>query len=243
MKANAGNRRSSPGLQSPQPVRMSNVQSEADVKVLEVTELRKYFPILRGFFRRQVGEVKAVDDVSFHVEPRRDAGACGRKRLRQDDDRPLRDEGHRAFQRVAILFRKRDGEEIDITTLTQAATCVKFRQHMGMIFQDPFSSLNPRLTVLEIIGEPFVTRKLVKGRRELEERVARAVCGASASTRPTCGAIPMPSAGVNASVLPLHAPWPWTRTSSSQTNLCRRWMYRYRPRFSACSRNCKMIFI
>ena len=138
--------------------------------VLEVTNLRKYFPILRGFFRRPIGEVKAVDDVSFHVvrgETLALVGesGCGKTTTGRCVMRAIEPSGG------SILFRKRDGEEIEITALSRP-DLRKVQQHMGMIFQDPFSSLNPRLTVLEIIGEPFVTRKLIRGRRQLEERVA-----------------------------------------------------------------------
>ena len=138
--------------------------------VLEVTDLRKYFPILRGFLRRQIGEVKAVDNVSFHVvrgETLALVGesGCGKTTTGRCVMRAIEPSGG------SILFRKRDGEEIDITTLSRPDLRA-VQQHMGMIFQDPFSSLNPRLTVLEIIGEPFVTRKLIRGRRQLEERVA-----------------------------------------------------------------------
>lgn len=142
----------------------------ASNKVLEVTSLRKYFPILRGFFRRQVGEVKAVDDVSFHVvrgETLALVGesGCGKTTTGRCVMRAIEPSSG------SVIFRKRDGEEIEVTTLTRQ-DLRSVQQFMGMIFQDPFSSLNPRLTVLEIIGEPFVTRKLIRNRRQLEERVA-----------------------------------------------------------------------
>ncbi len=158
----------SPGQSLEQP-KENNGPASAD-KVLEVTDLRKYFPILRGFFRRQVGEVKAVDDVSFHVNRGETLAlvgesGCGKTTTGRCVMRAIEPSGG------SVLFRKRDGEEFEITTLTKPDLRA-VQQHMGMIFQDPFSSLNPRLTVLEIIGEPFVTRKLIRGRRQLEERVA-----------------------------------------------------------------------
>ncbi|MCB0188144.1 MAG: ABC transporter ATP-binding protein, partial [Caldilineaceae bacterium] len=70
-----------------------------------------------------------------------------------------------------VLFHRNDGETIDITALDRL-TLRSVQRHMGMIFQDPFSSLNPRMTVLESIGEPFVTRNLLTSRRQLEDRVA-----------------------------------------------------------------------
>lgn len=139
--------------------------------VVEVTGLRKYFPILRGFFRRTVGHVKAVDDVSFHVlrgETLALVGesGCGKTTTGRCVMRAIEPTGG------SVLFRKRDGQAVDMTGLNRPELRA-LQQHMGMIFQDPFSSLNPRLTVLEIIGEPFITRKLVKNRRELEGRVAQ----------------------------------------------------------------------
>lgn len=138
--------------------------------VLEVNQLRKYFPIVRGFFRRTEGYVKAVDDISFHV-PRRETLAlvgesgCGKTTTGRCVMRAIEPTGG------SVLFRKRDGEEIELTTLNRAELR-SVQRHMGMIFQDPYSSLNPRLTVLDIIGEPFITRKIVSKRRDLEDRVA-----------------------------------------------------------------------
>jgi peptide/nickel transport system ATP-binding protein len=139
--------------------------------VLEVNQLRKYFPIIRGFFRRTEGYVKAVDDISFHLSRGETLAlvgesGCGKTTTGRCVMRAIEPtEG-------SILFRKRDGEEIDITALDR--TKLRFVQrHMGMIFQDPFSSLNPRMTVLEIIGEPFITRKIMSNRRQLEEQVAK----------------------------------------------------------------------
>ncbi|MYJ80066.1 MAG: ATP-binding cassette domain-containing protein, partial [Caldilineaceae bacterium SB0670_bin_27] len=151
----------SPPDQLPQQLEEGRGPSSAD-NVLEVTDLRKYFPILRGFFRRQVGEVKAVDEVSFHVARGETLAlvgesGCGKTTTGRCVMRAIEPSGG------SVLFRKRDGEEIEITTLTKP-DLRSVQQHMGMIFQDPFSSLNPRLTVLEIIGEPFVTRKLISGR-------------------------------------------------------------------------------
>ena len=139
--------------------------------VLEVTDLRKYFPVQRGFFRRTVGEVKAVDDVSFQVirgETLALVGesGCGKTTTGRCVMRAIEPSGG------SVLFHKRDGEQIDITALSRPELRA-VQQHMGMIFQDPFSSLNPRLTVLEIVGEPFITRKLIRNRRQLEERVAQ----------------------------------------------------------------------
>jgi len=139
--------------------------------ILEVSNLRKHFPIVRGFFRRTVGNVKAVDDINFHVVRGETLALVGESGCgKTTTGRCVL----RAIEPTAgkILFRLGNGEEIDLAQLDRLALR-SVQRHMGMIFQDPFSSLNPRLTVLEIIGEPFVTRKLVKNRRGLEDQVAR----------------------------------------------------------------------
>ena len=111
-----------------------------------------------------------MDDVSFHVARGETLAlvgesGCGKTTTGRCVMRAIEPSGGK------VLFRKQDGEEIDITSLTKQ-DLRSVQQHMGMIFQDPFSSLNPRLTVLEIIGEPFITRRLITNRRELEEKVA-----------------------------------------------------------------------
>lgn len=138
--------------------------------VIEVQQLRKYYPIVRGLLRRTVGLVKAVDDVSFHLNRGETLSLVGESGCgKTTTGRCIL----RAIDPTAgkILFHRSDGAEIDITGLDRKE--LRYMQrYMGMIFQDPYSSLNPRMTVLEIIGEPFVTRNLIKNRGELEDRVA-----------------------------------------------------------------------
>lgn len=139
--------------------------------VIEVKELHKHFPIQRGFLRRVVGQVKAVDNVSFAVQRGETLALVGESGCgKTTTGRCIL----RAIEPSAgqILFRPNGNESaVDLTTLA-TAELRQIQRHMGMIFQDPYSSLNPRLTILEIIGEPFVNRKLVTRKRELEERVA-----------------------------------------------------------------------
>ncbi len=140
-----------------------------DKRLLEVSNLRKYFPIKKGFFRKTVGNVKAVDDVSFYVNEGETLGlvgesGCGKTTTGRCVLRAIEPtEGD-------IRFRdQRDGwvniRELDMTELNRV------RQQMQIIFQDPYSSLNPRMTLLELVGEPLVINQGMRG-RALEERVA-----------------------------------------------------------------------
>jgi len=137
--------------------------------LLRVRKLCKHFPIYgKGFMRRQSGVVKAVDNVSFDLHAGETLGivgesgsgktTCARTILRALS--PTSGEA---------IFRRPDGSTCDLVTLPERAL-KPLRQDMQMIFQDPFSSLNPRMTVGDIVAEPLVIHKLAKG-RELIGRV------------------------------------------------------------------------
>lgn len=136
--------------------------------LLEVKNLKKHFPIRKGFLRRVIGYVKAVDGISFAVRSGETLGlvgesGCGKTTtgrciLRAID--PTSGE---------ILFH-RGSETVDIAKLSPKELR-PLRRDMQMIFQDPYSSLSPRMTVLDIVGEPLIVSKMAKG-QELEDRVA-----------------------------------------------------------------------
>jgi len=135
--------------------------------LVEVKDLKKYFPIEKGLFRRVIGYVKAVDGVTLTIYQGETLGlvgesGCGKTTL----GRSLL----RAIDPTAgsVVFHN-DGKAIDVTSLNYQALR-DIRKDMQMIFQDPSSSLNPRMTVLDIIGEPLWGHGVATGRR-LEERV------------------------------------------------------------------------
>ncbi|MFW5776709.1 MAG: ABC transporter ATP-binding protein [Spirochaetota bacterium] len=140
--------------------------SDKDV-LLEVNNLKMHFPVQKGLFRRTVGHVRAVDGVSFFIREGETLGlvgesGCGKTTTGRCILRALDPtEGE-------IKFRK-DGELVDLAPLSPAQL-TPFRTEMQIIFQDPFSSLNPRMTVMDIVSEPLRIHKVAKG-DELKHRV------------------------------------------------------------------------
>ncbi len=135
--------------------------------LLEVKQLRKYFPIYRGLLQRVVGHVRAVDDVDFYINKSETLSLVGESGCgKTTTARCIL----RALQPTAgeILFRSEEGQVIDMAAMPKKKLR-PLRRQMQMIFQDPFSSLNPRMTLFDIIGEPL----LVNGVRNRQERVDR----------------------------------------------------------------------
>jgi oligopeptide/dipeptide ABC transporter ATP-binding protein len=136
------------------------------MNVLEVVDLRKHFPIRKGFLRRTVGHVRAVDGVSFHIRKGETLAlvgesGCGKTTVSRCILRALSPTSGEI--RFAV-----DGKQVDLAGLTKREL-KRYRRHMQMVFQDPFSSLNPRMGIADIIGEPL----LVNGMRNVEERRKR----------------------------------------------------------------------
>ena len=138
--------------------------------LLSVRGLCKHFPIHgRGFKKRVLRTVHAVDDVSFDLHPGETLGLVG-------ESGSGKTTAARCILRAItptagrVLFRPPGGALIDLATLPEPAL-KPLRPHLQMVFQDPFSSLNPRMTVGQIVGEPLVVHGLAAG-ADLEARVA-----------------------------------------------------------------------
>jgi oligopeptide transport system ATP-binding protein len=133
--------------------------------LVQVRGLKKHFPILSGIvFQRQVGAVKAVDDVSFDVYKGETLGLVGESGCGKST----------TGRAVLQLYKPTAGSVVfegrELTTI-QAEELRKMRKRMQIIFQDPFASLNPRMTVGSIISEPLVIHRMFGNRREQQEYV------------------------------------------------------------------------
>jgi oligopeptide/dipeptide ABC transporter ATP-binding protein len=132
--------------------------------ILDVQNLKMYFPVTRGVFRRKAAEVKAVDDVSFFLRPGETLGlvgesGCGKTTVGRCVTRLYRPTGGR------VVF-----EGKDITNLNRA-DMRPYRRKMALVFQDPYSSLDPRMNSGDIVGEPLLIYGLTRGKGEYSDRV------------------------------------------------------------------------
>lgn len=137
----------------------------AQEKLLEVQGLKMYFPIKAGILQRTVGHVKAVDDISFHVNKGETMGIVGESGC-----------GKSTMGRSLIrLYEPTDGQIIfnghNITKLNESNLRPLIRQKMQMVFQDPFASLNPRKSLENTLTEPLKAHKLFNSSKERVERV------------------------------------------------------------------------
>lgn len=143
-------------------------------KLVEVKNIKKYFPIKGGFFQKTIANVKAVDGVSLYIKRGETLGlvgesGCGKSTLGRT---------------IARLYEPTEGEIIyngvDIAGL-KGKELKNLRKNMQIIFQDPYSSLNPRMNVSTIVGEAMLAHNMVKKGKEYTKRVIEVIeqCGLS----------------------------------------------------------------
>jgi oligopeptide transport system ATP-binding protein len=133
--------------------------------LVQARDLKMYFPVTSGIiFQRKVADVKAVDGVTFDVKRGETLGLVGESGC-----------GKTTLGRMILLLYKPTAGSVlinnqDLTKLS-SGELRRMRRHMQMIFQDPYASLNPRMTIGSIIAEPLIIHGLVKGRKERNEKV------------------------------------------------------------------------
>jgi oligopeptide transport system ATP-binding protein len=132
--------------------------------LLRVENLVKHFPINRGLLQRQVGAVRAVDDISFDIRRGETLGLVGESGCGKSTT------GRCILQLYHPTSGKVDFDGVDLVAL-KGEELRRTRRKMQMIFQDPYASLNPRMTVGDIIGEPLLVHNIASG-KEVNERVA-----------------------------------------------------------------------
>ncbi len=145
---------------------MSAVAAKSTEKttLLEVKNLKKYFPIRGGILSRVVANVKAVEEVSFSVNRGEVVGLVG------ESGSGKTTAGRAILRLIEPTSGEVNFEGVDLTKISKGHMR-EYRKQMQIIFQDPFASLNPRMTVGDIIGEALVIHNLAKGKAK-EERVA-----------------------------------------------------------------------
>jgi oligopeptide transport system ATP-binding protein len=132
------------------PVQAAPRRAPSDEVLLRVENLKMHFPIRRGILQRQVGAVKAVDGITFDVRKGETLGLVG-------------ESGCGKSTTGRVFF---EGEDL---TAQHGEELRRMRRRMQMIFQDPYASLNPRMTVAQIVGEPLEVHGIASGKEKDEQ--------------------------------------------------------------------------
>ena len=145
--------------------------------LLEVRNLKKYFPVRKGILKRTVGHVKAVDDVDMQIKAGETLGlvgesGCGKTTTGWTILRMLKPTaGEVIFRSKKMAHPGEEFEEVNVATASRRQMQL-LRRKMQIIFQDPYSSLNPRMTAGKIVGEPLLVHDVAKG-SALEDRTRK----------------------------------------------------------------------
>jgi len=140
------------------------VESSTDNIILEINNLKMYFPVTAGILRRKIGEVKAVDDISFKIQKGGTMGIVGESGC-----------GKTTVARCILrIYQPTSGQIVfegqDITNLSRKEMLV-LRSKIQLVFQDPYSSLDPRQSAGSIVGEPLIVHHICRDDQEYKKRV------------------------------------------------------------------------
>ena len=209
------------------PARAAAPRPHDAANLVEVDDLKVHFPIRAGHLQDDQGDGQGGRRRHLRGPPRRDARPGRRVRLRQEHDRPGDDPAARADRRDGPLRRRRPRRR------SSPAPLRKMRRRMQIIFQDPYGSLDPRMTVGSIIGEPIETHHLAERRRPRRSG-SPSCCGSSGSIPSTSAATrtSSPAASASASASPGRSRS--SPSSSSATSRSPRSTCRSRRRSSTC---------
>jgi len=130
--------------------------------LIDVEKLVMYFSVTAGVLRKKVADIKAVDDISFHIKKGETLGLVGESGCGKTTT------GHCILQLHEVTSGKVFFEGTDLVQI-KGKSLRKMRRHMQLIFQDPFASLDPRMTAEDIIGEPLLVQHLDKGKKYREQ--------------------------------------------------------------------------
>ena len=147
--------------------------------LVEVRNLVKYYPVTAGVLRRKVGDVKAVDDISFDIETGETLGLVGESGCGKTTTGRCILQLH-DITSGEVFFQKQD------LVKTKGEALRRMRRHMQLIFQDPFASLDPRMTAGDIIGEPLRVHDIARGkeyRRQVVELLSMVELAPSVANR------------------------------------------------------------
>ena len=137
--------------------------------IFTIKNLKMFYPIRKGFRKKVVGNVKAVNDISLAIHEGETLGVvgesgCGKSTLGNCIIRLLKPTSGE------IIYRRENGEEVDVSRLAEKELREFYRREAQLIFQDPYSSLNPRMTVRDLVGEPLLVNG-IEDKKEINERV------------------------------------------------------------------------
>ena len=151
---------------------MNTLMNQQNDILLKVIDLAKYYPLKGGFFERERGQVRAVDGISFEVQKAKILGLVGES-----------GSGKTTTGRMIVRVLQPSTGDVwfynDTSHKTELTRCTRIqmqplRRHIQMIFQDPYGSLDPRMTILNIVGEPLRANRIAVG-SEYKERVAESL--------------------------------------------------------------------